>query len=72
MTELIFSTFTSLQVSKYAEYCISSYKGKTPNKHCPLISVAPLGIHIEISASPLISVVPLNAVLVRIVYSTTG
>ena len=33
----------------------------------PRISVASLGIHIEISASPLISAVNLNAALTRIV-----
>ena len=30
------------------------------------ISAAPLGIHIEISASPLKSIAPLNVVLIRI------
>ena len=33
----------------------------------PLISAAPLGIHIKISPSPLISTSPLNAALIRIV-----
>ena len=42
------------------KYCIST------NKRCPLISAAPLGIHIEISASFLISAAPLNATLIRI------
>ena len=33
----------------------------------PLISASPLGIHIEISTSPLISATPLNVALIRIV-----
>ena len=33
----------------------------------PQIGAAPLGMHIEISASPLISAMPLNLVLIRIV-----
>ena len=48
----MFSIFASLQVGKYAEYCISSNKHWALNKCCPVISVAPSGIHIEISASP--------------------
>ena len=37
------------------------------NKRCPLISAALLGIHIEITATPLISPGLLNAALIRIV-----
>ena len=48
-------------------YTISSNKSRASNKHHPLISTAPLGIHIEISASPLISAAPLNAALTEIV-----
>ena len=55
VTKPIFSIFASLEVDKYIEYRISSNKRRTSNQHRPLISAAPLGIHIEISASPLIS-----------------
>ena len=48
-------------------YRISSNKRLASNKRYPLISAAPLGIVIEISASPLISAPPLNAALIRIV-----
>ena len=37
------------------------------NKYRPPINVAPLGIKIEISTSPLISAAPLTTVLIRIV-----
>ena len=37
------------------------------NKRCPLISAALLGIHIETTATPLISPGLLNAALIRIV-----
>ena len=40
---------------------------RVSNKRRPLICAAPLVIHIEISASPLISAAPLNAALIRIV-----
>ena len=53
------------------EYRISFNKHQVSNKCCPLISAAPLGIHIEISAflsaCLLISAAPLNVVLIRIV-----
>ena len=49
------------------KYRISSNKSLASNKYCPLISAAPWGIHIEISASPLISTTPLNTALIRIV-----
>ena len=42
-------------------------KLRASNKHGTLINAIPLGIHIEISASPLISAAPLNTVLIRIV-----
>ena len=48
-------------------YRISSNKPRASNKRHPLISTATLGIHIEISASPLISAAPLNTALIRIV-----
>ena len=51
MTELIFSLFATHQVGKYAEYCISPNKHWASNKCHPLISAAPLGIHIEIGVS---------------------
>ena len=44
---------------------ISSNKHLTSNKRRPLISVSPLGIHIEISTSPLITDTPLNVALIR-------
>ena len=45
-------------------YCTSCNKRRASNKCRPLISVAPLGIHIEISASSLTSAAPLNAALI--------
>ena len=48
-------------------YRISSNKRLTSNKRRPLISPPHLGIHIEISTSPLISATPLNVALIRIV-----
>ena len=48
-------------------YHISPNKHLTSNKCHPLISASPLGIHIEISTSPLISGTPLNVALIRIV-----
>ena len=48
-------------------YRISSNKHQASNERRPLISAASLGIHIEISASPVISGTPLNAALIRIV-----
>ena len=48
-------------------YRISPNKHLTSNKRRPLISASPLGIHIEISTSPLISATPLNVALIRIV-----
>ena len=44
-----------------------SFSVKKTNIVFPLISATPLGIHVEISASPLICATPLNAVLIRIV-----
>ena len=45
-------------------YRTSCNKRRASNKGRPLISAAPLGIHIEISASPLTSTAPLNAALI--------
>ena len=67
VTKPILSIFASLEIGKYIEYHISSNKRRASNQHRPLISAAPLGIHIEISASPLISAATLNAALIRIV-----
>ena len=39
------------QTKRFVIYCISSNKRRASNKCRPLISAAPLGIHIEISAS---------------------
>ena len=47
-------------------YCISSNKRRVSSKRGALISAVPLGIHIEISAYPLISPASLNATLIRI------
>ena len=52
--------------SKFSETLMLYIYGSTSNKRCPLITTAPLGIHIKINASPLISTVPLNPVLIRI------
>ena len=41
VTGLIFSIFTSLQVGKYAGFCMFSNKRRASNKHLPLISPAP-------------------------------
>ena len=46
---------------------ISSNKRQTSNNRRPLISTAPLSIHIEISASPLKSAASKNAAFIRIV-----
>ena len=46
-------------------YHISSNKHLTSNKRRSLISASPLGIHIEISTSALISATPLNVALIR-------
>ena len=48
------------------KYRISSNKRRASNKRRSLISTMPLGIHIEISASPLINAAPLNTGLIRI------
>ena len=40
-------------ISKYVSHRISSNKHQASNKHRPLISATPLGIHIEISTAPL-------------------
>ena len=48
-------------------YCFSTNKRRALIKYRPLISAATLGIHIEISAIPLISASPLNTALIRIV-----
>ena len=48
-------------------YHISCNKRWALNKRLPLISVTSLGIHIEISAYPLISTAPLNTTCIRIV-----
>ena len=47
------------------QYCTWSNKRRASNKLRPLISAATLSIHIEISASPLISAAPLNKVLIK-------
>ena len=49
------------------KYRIIRDKRRASNKRRPLISAAPLGINIEISASPLISAAPLNAALIGMV-----
>ena len=63
------SPWNSLQNAMFHRiaYRISSNKHLTSNKRRPLINASPLGIHIEISTSPLISATPLNVVLIRIV-----
>ena len=43
--------FLAVKKKKWWKYRISSNKRRVSNKRCPLISAAPLGIHIEISAS---------------------
>ena len=48
-------------------YHTSSNKHQASNKYCPLLSTAPLGIHIKISASPLKSTALLNVAFNRIV-----
>ena len=40
-----------LIVNIIMDYCISSNKRRSSNKRHPLISAAPLGIHIEITAT---------------------
>ena len=45
------SKYFLLTKIRYSEYRISSNKRRASNKFRPLISTAPLGIHIEISAS---------------------
>ena len=49
------------------KYHISSNKCWASNKGHPLLSATPLGIHIEISASPLINAAPLNVTLITTV-----
>ena len=51
----------------FKKYRISSNKRRASNKRRPLISAEPLGIHTEISASPLISAATLNTVLIKLV-----
>ena len=46
---------------------MSFKKRRASNKRRPLISAAPLGIHIEISTFPLIRAAPLTTALIRIV-----
>ena len=73
----LFLSFYKQLFTKYSKICeskfvfifviISSNKCWVSNKCHPLICAAPLGIHIEISASPLISPTPLNVTLITIV-----
>ena len=49
-----------LQLWNKHQYHISSDKHQASNEHHPLISAAPVGIHIEISASSLIINAPLT------------
>ena len=53
--------FLILLINREFEYRISS------NKRRAQTSGTPLGIHIEISASPLINAAPLNTALIRTV-----
>ena len=58
---------TTRQSTRISRTRISSNKRRASNNRRPLISVASLGIHIEISAFLLIRAAPLNTVLIRIV-----
>ena len=60
-------TFYSRKLRFTSRYCIFSNKRWASNKRRSLIRAALLGIHIEISASPLIDAALLNTVLIRIV-----
>ena len=51
----------------FGNYRISSNKRRASNKRRPLINAVPFAIHIEISASPVITTAPLNTELIRIV-----
>ena len=51
----------------FFDYRMFSNKRRASNKRRRLKNAAPLGIYIEISASPLIRAAPINAALIRIV-----